>query len=173
MKILKTHCLKGHPYDESNTIIQQSGLRKGRRICRMCARIRRNAYAKSHPDREYHYDRHRRFIRLAKRRCYFERFWAPRLNEWCEKARKIAVDRWSCYEPIFNRLNSRRAIPESETELAQNRVPNRKPRRLMVNLKKTFKIIENRDNPCDPMWFEVYQEPMTPLEALIQKEEGW
>jgi hypothetical protein len=44
--ILKTHCPKGHPYDEANTYVD-----KGKRICRICKRESRKAYAVAHPDR--------------------------------------------------------------------------------------------------------------------------
>jgi hypothetical protein len=41
----KTHCPKGHQYDEANTYIMTRGTRAGRRICRAC---------KVMHDRRYH-----------------------------------------------------------------------------------------------------------------------
>jgi len=37
----KTHCLKGHPYDEENTLIIKGGRK---RVCRICNRAWQRAY---------------------------------------------------------------------------------------------------------------------------------
>lgn len=40
----KTHCPKGHPYDEANTYIDSLG----RRVCRQCRRAYRARYRRTH-----------------------------------------------------------------------------------------------------------------------------
>ncbi len=57
----KTHCLRGHPYDEANTVIWA-----GHRACRTCSRLAQVTPAQ----REYHrnYDRKWKRLRRAARR---------------------------------------------------------------------------------------------------------
>lgn len=59
---LKSHCKHGHPYNKTNTIIQRSGTRSGRRLCRACAHIRREQFSLIHPDKERHYDRNKEML---------------------------------------------------------------------------------------------------------------
>jgi hypothetical protein len=45
LKGTQTHCLRGHPFDEANTIIRSNGTRR----CRACARLRDEARGRYRP----------------------------------------------------------------------------------------------------------------------------
>lgn len=47
----KTHCVRGHSFDESNTYIRQDGRRAGGRCCRACIRERARIKALAESDR--------------------------------------------------------------------------------------------------------------------------
>lgn len=44
MNTKKTHCLRGHPFDEANTFLRKDGEGRGRRECITCRRMRWGAY---------------------------------------------------------------------------------------------------------------------------------